>query len=237
MYLKFINTEHIDCVLKGGTLIVSSFQHFRDLETTKGRGIGDRLEAATELTAPDKFTLREGSAELKRVNEATAGMGLFTGKFADVSSGGTIVMDGSRFIAQVEPMHIYSFAAGDLDELTRRMCVECTPPYDACLRIIDPGALAQAICDTGVTTDGRPFRALFQMIRHEPVKYEPVTQDIMSGNAIAPSPFRKAPHFAYQSEERFVLAPVPGVALSDRIEIRLPNPFAHFEEVFRGFKP
>jgi len=238
MYLKFINTEHIDRVLKDGTIIVSSFQYFRDLEATQGPWIGDRLEAASELTTPENFTLTEGSPELQRTNEANVGMGLFTGQFAQVSGGGRIEMGGARFVQQVEPMHIYSFASGDLDELKTRMCVEAQQPYDACLRIFDPSALAQAICDTGETPDGSPFKALFAMIRHEPIKYEPVTQDILTGNAIAPSPFRKAPRFAPQSEERFVFVPIlGGPALADRITIQLTNPSSYFEEVFRGFMP
>ena len=237
MYLKFMNTEHVDRVLKDGTLIVSSFEYFRKLEATHGPWIGDRLEAASELTTPANFTLVEGSPELQRANEAHVGRGLFTGQFARVSGGGKIEMGGVRFVYQVEPMHIYSFASGDLDELKTRMCVEAQQPYDACLRIIDPSALAQAICDIGETADGSPFKAIFVMIRHEPVKYEPVTQDILTGNAIAPSPFRKAPHFAPQSEERFVFVPIPGgPALADRITIRLQNPSNYFEEVFRGFK-
>ena len=235
MYFKFMNTEHIDRVLKDGTLIVSSFKYFRDLEAAHGPWIGDRLEAASELTAPADFTLTEGSPELQRVNEANVGMGLFTGQFAQISGGAKIEMGGVRFVQQVEPMHIYSFASGDLDELKTRMCVEAHQPYDACLRIIDPRALAQAICDTGDTDDGRPFKTLFAMIRHEPVRYEPVTQNIWTGNAVAPSPFRKAPHFAPQAEERFVFVPIPGgPALADRITIRLPNPSNYFEEIFRG---
>jgi len=237
MYLKFISTEHIDRVLEDGTLIVSSFQYFRKLETTQGPGIGDRLEAASELTTPENFTLTEGSPELRRVNEANVGMGLFTGQFAQVSGSGKIHLGGVRFVQEVESMHIYSFSAGDLDELKKRMCIEARQPYDACLRIIDPGVLAQAICDKGETEERRPFKTLFAMIRHEPVKYEPVSQNILSGNAIAPSPFRKAPCFAPQSEERFLFVPAPGGrALADRITIRLPNPYNYFEEVFRGLK-
>lgn len=236
MYLKFIDTTDIDRVLKEGTLIVSSFQYFRELESGQGPWIGDRLEGASELTTPEGFTLTEGSPELQRANEANIGLGLFT-QFAHVSGGGRIDMGAVRFVHQVEPMHIYSFASGDLDELKTRMCLESSQRYDACIRIIDPGALAQAICDTGETMDGTQFRTLFAMIRHEPVRYEPVAQNILTGNVIPPSPFRKAPHFAEQSEERLVFVPVrEAPALADRITLRLPNPSNYFEEVFRGYK-
>ena len=78
---------------------------------------------------------------------------------------------------------------------------------------------------------------MFSCAIQGPVKYEAVSQDIMLGNAIPPSPLRKAPRFAAQQEERIVFFPKPsGLKLSDRILIRIPNAYEHFEEVFRGFK-
>lgn len=160
---------------------------------------------------------------------------MFAGQFAAINNGGKIEIANVSFVHQLAPLFIYSFSNGELPEMKTRMCVEAQEPYDACLQILDPAVLAQAICDSGETSDGQPFRAQFIGIRHEPVRYEAVSQNIMSANAIPPSPFRKAPHFSLQREERFVLVPKSDIDLGiDRITIRIPNPSKYFEEVFRG---
>src|ERR1700746_3091920 len=93
-YYKFLDTSDIDKVIDEGTLIVSSFEYFRDLEGGKWGTIADPLEAASELTAKGKFVVRENSPELEMVNKANIGLGMFQ-KFAHVSSGGVIdISDG-----------------------------------------------------------------------------------------------------------------------------------------------
>src|SRR3954470_19261286 len=107
MYVKFIDSENIDRVMRDGTVMLSSFQYFRDLEKTRGPWIGDELEAAAELRAPKTLTLSEGSPDLAKVNQSLAATGLFKGKFAALSDGAKAELGGSRFITQISPMHIY----------------------------------------------------------------------------------------------------------------------------------
>jgi hypothetical protein len=76
MYVKFIDSENIDRVMRDGTVMLSSFQYFRDLEKTRGPWIGDELEAAAELRAPKTLTLSEGSPDLAKVNQSLAATGL-----------------------------------------------------------------------------------------------------------------------------------------------------------------
>jgi hypothetical protein len=52
MFYKFLHTEHIESVLRDGTIVVSSLKYFRDIEDKQKPWIGDRLEGATELTTP-----------------------------------------------------------------------------------------------------------------------------------------------------------------------------------------
>jgi hypothetical protein len=97
MFYKFLDTKDVDRVLRGGTLKVSSLKYFRDLESTEGSWIGDRLEGATELTTPKHFTLTEGSPELELANQSNIGLGRVK-KLAQVSAGSRIEMGGVRFI-------------------------------------------------------------------------------------------------------------------------------------------
>jgi hypothetical protein len=236
MFYKFLDTKDVDRVLRDGTLKVSSLRYFRDLESAQGSWIGDRLEGATELTTPKRFTLTEGSPELELANQANIGLGMVK-KFAHVSGGSRIKMGGVRFIHQVPNLYIYSFSHGELGELKNAMCVEAQVPYSACLNIEDPAVLLDAIMDQGeVLTTAANVRSIFKQAVHRPVMYKAVIQDIRTGPVIAPSPFQKAAIFAPQREHRMLFDPVADDA-PDTIVIKIPHPENHFHEVFRDFKP
>ena len=61
MYYKFLDTEDIDKVLIGGTIVISSREYFRVLEETEWAHIGYPLDGASELTVNGEFIVTEGS--------------------------------------------------------------------------------------------------------------------------------------------------------------------------------
>ena len=74
---KFLDTAHIDSVIFGGTVIVSSLSHFRSLEETGCWGaIADDLEASSLLTVKRGLIVTQNSPELEVVNNAGIGLGM-----------------------------------------------------------------------------------------------------------------------------------------------------------------
>jgi Protein of unknown function (DUF2934) len=134
-YYKFLDAADVDKVLVNSTLIVSSLEYFR------------KLEAASELTVRGSFVMRENSPELETANKANIGLGMFR-TFAEIN-GGTIDISGTRFIHTAPNLFCFSASVGNIDELAREMNVKAERPYNACLRILDIGALRKRIFDVG----------------------------------------------------------------------------------------
>lgn len=147
---KFLDTAHIDSVIFGGTVILSSLSHFRSLEETGCWGaIADDLEASSLLTVKRGLIVTENSPELEMLNNAGIGLGMAE-KFADVSGGGSIVMmPGVRFIHRGPEVFSYSASAGNLSHLTKVMCVDAKRPYSACLEITDLSKLRARMFEEG----------------------------------------------------------------------------------------
>jgi hypothetical protein len=177
----------------------------------------------------------ENSPELKLLNSANIGMGMF-GQFARVESGGAIIMPDVRFVHQVQEMHIYSFSDGDL-ATPKAMCVDAPVPYNACLRIKDEVALMKAIIEKGTLPEHGNIqaRAFFTHGAIGRVEYKPLSRNIRSGPVIPPSPLAKDTRFASQSEIRIALFPAKE-GLPRRIVIKIPDPSEHFELVFRDYE-
>jgi hypothetical protein len=212
----------MDAVLKMGTLMISSLQYIRDLEGHNGAWIGDRLEGATELSAPDSFVLTEGSNELQIANQANMGNGMFK-TFANASSGGMIDLSGTRFISVTPQLYIYSFSEGDLEELRVAMCVDSPEPYDACLRLLSPWNLLKAVIDLGEVVELNALaKDVFWGGAIDRVNYGPVSKNILDGASITPSPFLKDVNFAKQREHRIIFEPKNTIA-EQRLTIKLPN--------------
>jgi hypothetical protein len=53
MHYKFLDSAHLENVLVAGTIVISSFEYFRQLEEVEWGGIADPLEAATEFKMPE----------------------------------------------------------------------------------------------------------------------------------------------------------------------------------------
>jgi hypothetical protein len=147
---EFLNTADIDKVIVDGTIKISSATYFRELEAVGGWGaIADPLEAASLLTIKDRLDLTENSAELEMANKANIGLGSFE-QFAKVSGGGRIVLHpGAGFVHTTPEVFMYSAAAGELNDLTKAMCIDAEKRYDACLKIIDLAALRARIFEAG----------------------------------------------------------------------------------------
>ena len=178
---KFLDTAHVDSVLLGGTIIVSSLSHFRSLEETGCWGaIADDLEASSLLTVKRGLIVTENSPELEIVNKAGIGLGMF-GKFADVSGGGSIVMmPGAGFIHRTPEVFSFSTSAGDLNHLTKAMCVDAKRRYNACVEITDLAKLRARIFEEGrIVEQGCKVADIFQSEEIQPVLYEARSRDIL----------------------------------------------------------
>jgi hypothetical protein len=221
-----------------GTVIVSSVAYFRTLEAETWGPIADPLEAASALTVGEKLILTEGSPELEIANKANIGLGAFK-KFAVVESGGQVeIAAGVNFIHTTPELFIYSAGVGYLDNLTKSMCVDADPPYDACLRITDLGALRRRIVEAGQIRDlDCRVSDLFEPGWIQPVEYEERSRDIRDGPVIDPSPFKKDIRFKSQSEVRLLLVPKEGKEIpNQRLIVEIPDPQSLFTELFRDYR-
>jgi hypothetical protein len=236
MYYKFLDTKDIDKVLINRTVIISSLEYFRRLEETEWADIGDPLEGASEVTINDDLNIRENSPELALVNNTLNALGMFE-KFAKVSDGGVIHISTSRFIYALPQLFIYSVSAGDLGELTTRMCVNSKRHYDACLRVHDLEGLQREILECGrIRNLDCAVGDIFWAGLIKPVEYEPRSRDIREGPAIQPSPFKKSEKFVAQSEVRVLFVPKEGKQISEqRLIIEMPRPTTFFIEEFRSY--
>jgi hypothetical protein len=236
-YYKFLDTPDIDKVIGDvGTVKISSVSYFRTLEASRGT-IADPLEAASLLTVGEKFVLTEGSPELEIANNAGIGLGMFQ-KFADVSSGGVVDISGLKLMHTTQELFLYSASVGDLDQLTLDMCVNADPPYDACLRIADLGALRQRIFEAGRIRElDCKVSDLFEPGLIQQIEYEEGTRDIREGPVIEPSPFKKDVRFKHQSEVRILFVPKDGAEIPNKpLIIEIPDPKFIFKEVFRNYR-
>jgi hypothetical protein len=235
MLYKFLDSRDVDRVMVEGTIMVSSLQYFRDLETTAG-DIGDPLEGGSEVTIRDAITVTEGSPELAMLNAADIGLGAFT-QFAKIEGGGQInIGAGMRFVHLVPNVYIYSFSEGDLALLTNEMCVNAPLPYDACLMIKNRTELGRACFVEGIIKNlgDRRVREVFEQLVLRPVEYLPRSIDVTEGKAMAPDPFKKGERFRPQSEERLVFVPRDSESIAEqRLIVAIPDPAALFEVVFR----
>jgi hypothetical protein len=236
-YYKFLDSGDIEKIIIDGTLKVSSFEHFRELEEAQWGEIADPLEAASELTVRGQFVIRENSPELDMINKANIGLGSFS-KFAHVSGGGTIDLSGGRFIHTVENLFIFSFSIGELNKLTMEMCVNARRPYDACVNIVDLAGLRRRIFEAGRVRDlDCKVSDVFEPGWIQIVEYEPRSRDIREGGVIEPTPFKKEVKFKPQSEVRLLLIPKETSSINkETLILEVPELGAHFKEVFRHYQ-
>jgi hypothetical protein len=227
---KFLDSQDVDHVLKGGTIRISNFSHYRTLEK---QGIGDPTEASTIVDV--------GDAILKGINgQPTAEPWRpegFLGAFA-AGPGSTLNLSNVQGQYNHPDCFIFCVSEGDRDTLIEAMCFKATDPYDACLRLLIPlQLLAHRIFWRGKVKElnNTPVRNLFRAANSGPVTYDAVEHNCADGQAPAPSPFKKRPlpEFVLQSEARIVLWPNRDLGLQ-QLTIQLPHIEKIFAEEFRS---
>jgi hypothetical protein len=229
-YYKFLDAADVDRVLKDGTVRISSFKYFRELEEKEWGLIADRLEGAAEMTTPKIFVLTENSRELDLMNNAGFMAGNI-GKFANISGGGLISIGGAKFVHLV-PGHIYCASYGEFEALKRYHTEEAEHKYNACLRIRDFEGLLDRIFRTGMISETHAkFLDLFDRYNIGRVEYEPRSRSVEDGKMLDASPMKKALVFKPQSEARIHFVPVEGQTAADRLIVKIDDPGSLFEQV------
>jgi hypothetical protein len=224
---KFLDSKNINDMLVRGTIRVSTLSHFRKLEGDDW--IADRNEATTivNVNEPVVLSASGGKSEPWRPEGA---MGAIA-----VVGDGSITLDNMVFGYQHEDCFIFCASVGEKESLTQAMCRDAVQPYDACIRVRVPfEQFVHRLFYRGVVLelDAR-VQSLFRKPRFERVVYDAVERDHSLGQAPAPSPFRKHPKFAAQSELRIVLTPVREVG-REQLTIKIPHPEKLFLEEFRS---
>jgi hypothetical protein len=229
MHYKFLDSAHLTNVLIDGTIVISSFEYFRQLEEAEWGGIADPLEAATEFKIPENFVATEGSPELAQLNSAGIGLGLFK-QFAKIESGGVINISGARFVHQIQDAYIFSASWGDIDQLRDYMFTKAQRKYDACLKIKNLHRLERRLFDSGYILDlDRRFSDVFHRGEHKTVEYEARSSSLPE-SVLPPSAFKKGIQFKDQAEARITF--IPKIALAQkRFIVKIPDPGTIFEEL------
>lgn len=227
---KFLDPNNVDDMLVRGTVRISTLSHFRKLEGEKW--IADADEATTVVNASGAV-VHSASDEPQFETWGPPG---FT-NLSKASSGGWIIFGADARLSYVHPnCFIFCASQGEKETLVQAMCRDAKQPYEAAIRILLPlSLLAHRIYWRGtiLELDNQPVRRFLQLVSSGPVTYDAVEHHHAAGQAPAPSPFRKHPDFAPQSEVRIVLVPVQDLG-RDQLTIKLPHPEKIFAEEFRS---
>ena len=229
-YYKFLNRSDVARVLAEGTVLVSSLEYFRNLESERWKLIADRLEGASELTMPKQFVATENSPELEMINNSGVAEGVAL-KAVHVIGNGRVDLSGAKFRRTI-PGHIYCASNGYFEELSRYYTMEAELKYDACLRVTSFRRLMRRIFRTGhiVGTQFR-FSDLFYPGIFGRVSYEPRSRSIEDGPVLDVSPFKKGLAFKPQCEVRALFVPKDGVSVEDRLIVKIDDPASVFSEI------
>lgn len=229
---KFVDSEHIDSIVRDGTVRIASLSHYRALERER---IGDPLEGTTEVTPVDHLVLM-GDGHTA-VGEPYTPAGWPRGIL--MAAEGTVIGKNVTFRYQYPEVYIFCASQGKLETLVDAMCRKDNDSYNACVWVrggID--LLAHRMFRRGIISElNERVHQVFNPPVVGPVIYEPVVQDHRRKQAApAPNPFRKSPEHSPQSEVRIVLQPQRPLEIH-QLTIKLPRPQSLFEEVFRKVPP
>lgn len=202
-YYKFLNRSDVARVLVEGTVLVSSLEYFRNLESEHWKLIADPHEGASELTMPEHFVATENSPELDMINNSRVAEGIAL-KAVHVVGSGRVNLSGAKF-RRTLPGHIYCASNGYFDELSRYYTTEAELKYDACLRITSFRRLMRRIFRTGhIVGTQTKFSDLFYRGIFDRVSYEPRSRSIEDGPILDVSPFKKGLAFKPQCHSRIM---------------------------------
>lgn len=230
MHYKFLDAADVPRVLTDGTIAISSFDYYRQLEEGEWGIIADRLDGASELTTPSNFVVTENSPELALLNSANIGHGMFR-TVASVSGGGVINISGAKFVSTL-PGYIYCVSWGPLPRLKQYMTESAERKYNACLKIRSLHRLRRRLFDTGWISElDCHFSDIFDQGVSGIVQYELRSRPLLEGPMLDPSPFKKAVHFQDQCEAQIYFVPKSGNVSPDRLIVRIDDPRSIFEEI------
>lgn len=119
-------------------------------------------------------------------------------------------MTNSVFLMRQPHTLVYSFSAGDLNQLVNAMCEmpDAEYRYDSCLNIRNPAELKRAIFESGtVCESAAPVKEVFRTIELGRVSYVPKRLSVRDQKVPPSGPFLKPPVYRKQSECRFALYP------------------------------
>jgi hypothetical protein len=230
---KFLDPKNVDDVLVRGTIRISTLAYFRKLEGVDW--IADANEATTVVNAGGAVV----TSESEEPQFETWGPAGFT-KLFSAKTGGKITFRADVRLSYVYPdCFIFCASQGEREKLIQAMCRDAKQPYEAGIRILLPLSLiAHRLFWRGtiIELDNQPVRRHFQMVSSGPVTYDAIEHHHAAGQAPAPSPFKKHPDFAPQSEVRIVLVPIKDFE-RDQLTVKLPHPEKIFAEEFRSIPP
>jgi hypothetical protein len=229
---KFLNSQHFDNVLTGGTIKLGSLTHYRGVEADP-QWISDRLEGRVEINAGGEsgIVITEHDNPLDRMLPPS-----LVGRHAVARSGGRIIIrPGVKMLIspEINPF-IFSASKGPLRPLIDEMCGTSPQPYDACIGIKDIALLAHRLFYRGIVGElgNAKVSQVFTHFVCRPVSYDNLSRGSEHGQAPEASPFLKDIKFASQREIRVALFPRAPIANTTLI-VQLPRPDQLFSEVFR----
>ena len=190
---KFHDPLFTDHMLTG-SFMLSSLDYFAVLPWLTGdEKIGDAGEAGARFVQSEPLIWGSGVAPNNAAFLAEQRLVVVSENF-----GGTIKFEGMQVLRADDPAHIFSMAAGELDELTAEMPAE----YGSIIEVFDPEGLAQTMWTEGVSAAGTPVRDLLGVPRVEEVLYGGRTTDLNGTAAPQSGPFRKDEQYKLQRELR-----------------------------------
>jgi hypothetical protein len=128
---KFLSAEHIDCMIRDGTIRIASLSYYR---TREGEAwISDSFEGTT-MVVVDHATYTNN--ESKPVGEPWRPNG--NGGLVQVGSGGAVTFNNCGFGYLYPDSYIFCVSQGSLAPLIDAMCRNAKDRYNACVRIRVP---------------------------------------------------------------------------------------------------
>lgn len=234
-YYKFLSAQHIDFMVRDGTVRLSTLSYFRKLEGS--RWIADPNEGSTSVRVKEAVALsgtvdHPSSEPWKPEGHQSA---------VKLEGNSRVTFKNTIFSYLHEEIYVFCFSVGDLLHLTKAMCRDAEDPYDSCVRVlVHPDILGHRILNRGTIVElgNRPAREYFSKIVAGVVTYDWREHSNLSIAAPPPSPFQKEAFFQRQSEYRLVLHPNPARRPSfHQLTVKLPHPEKVFAEEFREVPP
>jgi hypothetical protein len=228
-YYKFLHSVHVDNILIGGTVRISSLSYYRELE--RPQWIADRLEGSIEVNMTEGLVVTGDEVS----SFTPEGFPLLV----RADTGGKITL-GNEVILNYKHRDVFVFCAsqGDLAPLTEATCGDTENPYDACVRIMDMELLAHRMFHRGSILEmgGAKVGHVFSYFRCAPVEYCNLSLDQkkMTTRPPPPSPFIKHHDpFPRQREVRIAFFEPRQVLPLETLTIKIPRPKEIFVEEFR----